>query len=379
MRDVFLADTTLRDGEQAPGVAFVAEEKRSIASLLDAAGLPELEVGTPAMGRDEREVIQSLVEMKLAARLMTWNRAREDDVEASLASGVGAVDLSIPVSDLHITRKLRRDRAWVRERLLRTIAYAKGKNLYVCAGLEDASRADEAFLLDLAGDAAREGCDRIRFCDTAGLLDPFCTFDRIRRLAGAVDIPVEIHAHNDLGLAAANALAGVRAGAAFVSVTVNGLGERAGNAPLAEVAMGIEQVLGLSTGVEKLSLVELSDWAARASGRPVPVNQPVVGEMIFTHESGLHVDGVLKDPETYQPFDPAIVGRQHHLVIGKHSGTHALEYALRRLGLDPSREVLSLLLPLVRRKANAVKGSLTPDDLWVLWRDVEKGFYAAMR
>jgi homocitrate synthase NifV len=141
--------------------------------------------------------------------------------------------------------------------------------------------------------------------------------------------------------------------------------------------MGIEQVLGLATGSISWS-IELSDWVAWA--QDVRSGQPARrGQMIFTHESGLHVDGVLKDPETYQPFSPAIVGRQHHLVIGKHSGTHALEYALRRLGLEPSREVLSLLLPLVRRKANAVKGSLTPDDLWVLWHDVEKGFYAAMR
>ncbi len=364
---IALVDTTLRDGEQAPGVAFTGEEKRAIAILLDVAGVPELEIGTPAMGREEQEVIRSMVEMGLGARLMTWNRALEKDVEASLACGVGAVDISIPVSDLHIRKKLRQDRAWVKERLCRAVASAKEEGLYVCAGLEDASRAERGFLLELASALAQEGCDRLRFCDTAGILDPFRAFDQIRTLGETVALPLEIHTHNDLGLATANALAGVRAGATFVSVTVNGLGERAGNAPLAEVVMGVEHLLGLATGINALLLVELSDRVAWAAGRPVPPDKPVVGEMVFSHESGLHVDGMLKDPETYQAFDPDEVGRQHRLVIGKHTGTHALDHALRSLGFSPSRETLQCFLPLVRSRATELKRSLSPEDLLELW------------
>jgi Isopropylmalate/homocitrate/citramalate synthases len=228
--EIIIDDTTLRDGEQTAGVAFSLAEKIAIARLLDDMGVQELECGIPAMGADEQRAVKALVDLGLNARLLTWNRALVEDIRASLACGVGAVDISLSVSDLHIRHKLRKSRSWVREQLKVALGFAKQHDLYVSVGGEDASRADLDFLVDLMELARSLGADRFRFCDTLGLLDPFSTYEKIRYLAERVELDIEVHTHNDLGMATANAIAGVRAGARFVNTTVNGLGERAGNA-----------------------------------------------------------------------------------------------------------------------------------------------------
>jgi len=365
-RNIVIDDTTLRDGEQTAGVVFSLTEKKRIARTLDEMGVGELECGIPAMGREEQDSVRALVEMGLRARLITWNRAVVSDIDASLASGVGAVDLSLPVSDLHIRRKLGRDRSWILEQLKIAVGYAKEHDLYVSVGGEDASRADLDFLVELMSAAKSLGADRFRYCDTLGVLDPFATHDNIRYLLERVELPVEIHTHNDLGLATANALAGLRAGATFVNTTVNGLGERAGNAPLEEVAMALKHACGCDTGIDTRQLVAASRLVGRASRRPVPAWKAVVGERVFSHESGLHTDGVLKDPRIYEGFDPTEVGLNRQLVVGKHSGRHLLLYRLAELGVDVDRERAADLLLEVRRLAQRRKRPLTDGELLAL-------------
>ncbi len=368
-RAIVIDDTTLRDGEQTAGVVFSLAEKKRIACLLDAIGVGELECGIPAMGREEQASVRALVELGLNARLITWNRAVIADIQASIDSGVGAVDISLSVSDIHIEHKLHKSRDWVREQLKQALGFAKQHDLYVCVGGEDASRADLDFLVELMEIARSLGADRFRFCDTLGILDPFTTYDKVSTLASRVALDLEIHTHNDLGMATANAIAGVRAGARFVNTTVNGLGERAGNAALEEVVMALKHACGVDPAIDTRRLVELSKLVGEASGRPVPDWKPVVGEKVFSHESGLHADGVLKYPGNYEGFDPAEVGLARHLVIGKHSGSHGIQERLGRLGLNLGRLELEDLLPRVRCLAQSLKGALTDQDLLQLWHD----------
>ena len=366
---VIIDDTTLRDGEQTAGVVFGLREKLSIARMLDEIGVHELECGIPAMGKEEQASIRAVVDLGLNARLITWNRALISDIRASIACGVTAVDISLSVSDLMIANKLRKDRAWVIEQLRTAVSFAKEHDLYVSVGGEDASRADSSFLVELMGVAHELGGDRFRFCDTLGILDPFIMFEKIRTLREAVpELPIEVHTHNDLGMATANAIAGIRAGARFVNTTVNGLGERAGNAALEEVVMGLKLACGIDPGIETHRFHEISRFVGKASGRPVPDWKPVVGKKVFSHESGVHVDGVIKNPRNYEGFDPAEVGLSRYLVLGKHSGTSSLLERFKELGIILSREEAACLMEQVREKSQAARRPLKDRELRRLYR-----------
>ncbi|OGR27884.1 MAG: homocitrate synthase [Desulfuromonadales bacterium GWD2_54_10] len=366
--DIIIDDTTLRDGEQTAGVVFSKRDKIAIARTLDSIGVQEIECGIPAMGRDEQESVKALVDLGLNARLITWNRATIPDIQASIDSGVMAVDISLSVSDIMIQNKLRKSRQWVKDQLKNALGFAKSKGLYVSVGGEDASRADLAFLLELMQITKDMGGDRFRFCDTLGILDPFTMFDKVHALRTALpELPIEVHTHNDLGMATANAIAGVRAGATFVNTTVNGLGERAGNAALEEVVMGLKHASGIDIGIDTHRFRELSLFVAKASHRPLPAWKAVVGERVFAHESGLHADGVLKDPKNYEGFDPAEVGLTRQIVVGKHSGSSGLIDRYKDMGIAISRAEALHLMDKVRRIAQQTRRPLNNVQLLQLY------------
>ena len=372
MSQVWIDDTTLRDGEQTAGVVFANSEKVRIAQLLAEIGVPQIEVGIPAMGGDELEAIKEIVALDLPTSILAWNRATISDLQASLAAGVKAVAISISASDIHIENKLRTSRGWVLESIKRSVDFAKSHGLYVSLNAEDASRADPEFLLEFARAGKEYGADRLRYCDTLGILDPFSAYERVKDLIEKTGLAVEMHTHNDFGLATANALAGVRAGATFVNVTVNGLGERAGNAALEEVVMSLKCIMGQDLGLDTSRFREISEYVARAAGRPLPPSKAIVGDNVFAHEAGIHADGVLKDPRNYEAFAPEAVGMTRQLVIGKHSGSKMIKYKFQEFGIKVSDVEADEILARARRLAVEVKRSLFDKELMYIYQDYQR-------
>lgn len=356
-------DTTLRDGEQTAHVVFSSGEKIQIAKMLDAAGFDQIEAGTPIMGGEEQALISQIVKLDLNCSIITWNRARIQDIQASLNCGVDAVAISLPTSDVHLQAKLGRDQAWILETIKQTTAFAKQAGLYVSVSAEDASRTSLDFLVEYALAAKGEGADRFRFCDTLGLMDPLRMYSCVRTLIQATDMEIELHTHNDFGMAEASMLAGFHAGATWANTTICGLGERAGNAASEPLMMALQELEGVELLQDTTKFTALAQYVAAAASRSLAPDRPIVGSNAFAHESGVHVDGLLKESRTYEQFAPELVGNNRHIVIGKHSGKHAIAMKLQLMGHQIDRSHQDRLLQAVRAQAIRQKRALTSQEL----------------
>ncbi len=324
MKKPHLIDTTLRDGEQAPGVVFSLEEKIEIARRLDEIGIPELEIGTPAIGKNEQNDIRCLINQGFSFQSTCWARATRNDLEASLNCGAKRVNLSFPVSDVQL-KAIGKSRSWVMDSIAEIMKFATDSFEFVAVGAQDASRADVQFLKEYISAVQYFGARRIRIADTVGIMNPMSVQNLLGTLAGIFpETDFEFHGHNDLGMATANHAVALTSGASSVSLTVNGLGERAGNAPLEEVIFALKYSYGMNLEFDGKLLMELSAYVENVSGRKLSVAKPVTGEMAFSHESGIHCRSLKENSLTYQPFNPEEIGKETVFVFGKHSGASAL-------------------------------------------------------
>ncbi|MBN1266405.1 MAG: hypothetical protein JXA25_12985 [Anaerolineales bacterium] len=372
-----LLDTTLRDGEQAVGVIFSPWEKRQIAGLLAAIGIPAVEAGFPSLGPEEKACIMAVVEADLKTRsgenldVYAFARARKDDIQDSAECGVSGVVISISTSDSHIERKFHKKKEWVFDHIREAAEEAKKLGLKFTVSAEDASRTELAMLLEFFNLARDLGAERLRYCDSLGVEDPYTTYKRIKYLKQDITRPLDMHMHNDFGMATANALAGVRAGADGVIGSIGGLGERTGNSPIEEVTMALKHLYDIDLGIDTVRFREVAEYVAQASQRAIPIWKAIVGTNVFAHESGIHADGILKHPSSYEAFSPDEVGLERQIVIGKHSGTAALTHKFAtQFGMNLDGETAQALLEKIRSAAVELKRPLFTKELMLLYEEL---------
>jgi len=372
-REIKFLDTTLRDGEQTPGVSLSSSSKVEIALNLARLGIPIIEAGSAITSEGERKSICAVVEAirknGFNTEIASFCRIKKEDIDFAIGCKVNSIHLVVPVSDLHITQRLKKDRASVLQIAVKMTKYAKGHGLIVEISGEDASRADLEYLKSVYAACIEAGADRICFCDTVGQLLPERTFEIFSDLASTFKIPIAIHCHNDFGLATANTLAALRAGASEAHVTINGIGERAGNTALEEVVMTLESQYGFETGIESEEIYNISRLVSRLTGIPIAPNKAIVGGNAFTHEAGIHVHGLMANKATYEPFAPELVGRKRKIVLGKHAGKSSIILALEELGLKADEKQLDEILSRVKELGDKGK-HLTDADIEIIAKTV---------
>jgi homocitrate synthase NifV len=366
---VNIIDTTLRNGEQTAGVVFSKHEKIRIAKLLDEVGIPEIEIGTPSLGPAEREIIMEIIASKPNCKLFTYCEADPVNIAYAAECGIKNIIINISTSDLHLKVKYGKTRTWALNQLKETISEAKSNGLDFIVSAEDATRTDLEFLLKMISIAQKKGAYRFRICDTVSRLDPFRTFLYINTILNTIDFPIEVYNHNDFGMATANAMAAIRAGACSLVTSVNGLGEGTGNAALEEIVMALKYLEEVDLGMATSKFRELSEYVAKASARAIPVWKAIVGTNVFAHESGIHTDGVLKNPRNYEVFEPGEVGLTRQIVVGKHSGSHTILHKFKEFEIDLTDKEANDILAMARSMSVDLKRPLFDKELMYIYKD----------
>lgn len=350
MRPVRFVDGTLREGEQTPGVHFTLDEKVRIAQALDKAGVDILDVGMPGVSEGERKAIQAIVKLGLKASVGVSVRMRKQEIDQAAACRADEIFIICSLSSIHMASKLNMTPPSVKSLAGEMTDYGMSKGLIVNLVAEDAARADIPFMMDVICHSHAQGAKRVFLCDTLGVLEPFKMKIMVEDLRAGIPEKMEIgvHCHDDLGLATANTIAAIAGGADFPAVTVNGIGERAGNAPLHEVGLGIEKILHRTSHLNHSRLYALSRLVEKCSGIFIPPHAPIVGLNAFRHESGIHVDGLLKDSRTYTGLAPEEVKRDAAIVLGKHSGTRTIDHLLQKKSIQADSDLLIQILEKVK-------------------------------
>ncbi len=366
MRKVLLLDTTLREGEQTPGVSFSIDQKLQIACLLDDIGVDMIEVGDPNVSPDAFRFIKRAAALGLRAEIVAHCRALKGDIEKALATGAQRVAIFLGTSPSHLESKFAFSENEAIEAAIGAVESIVSSGVPARFAAEDATRTSRDFLLRICQAAVEAGADRISVPDTVGVLTPDESRSLFRKLSSSLNAGLDTHNHNDLGLALANTLAAIEGGASCAHVTVNGLGERSGIAPLASCAVALKVHYNIDT-VATDGLIELGRLVEKFSGVNVPANSPVVGEHAFSHKAGVHTSAVLKDPTTYEAFPPELLNRKRSIVIDKYTGRSAVRARLAKLGVAANEQSLKRIVFTI--KGNPLKGSYTDSEILDLARD----------
>jgi homocitrate synthase NifV len=357
-------DTTLRDGEQTAGVIFSYDEKILIAKLLDEIGVDEIEAGIPIMGGEEKKAIKKINSIGLNAKIIGWNRAKKEDILESLSIGLRYLHISIPISNIHIKYKLNKNFEYIKNTLIDICKILRKEQVIFSVGGEDSSRAEKDTLLEIINIAESEGAYKYRYSDTVGVLNPLSIYKNIKNIRSKFkQFHIEIHAHNDLGMATANSITALKAGADYVSGSISGIGERAGNCPLEEVVGYFKFIEKIGLNFDLIKAKELAKIIAKITKRPIPVSKPIFGKNLFYHEAGIHTDAVLKNPINYEPFTPEEVNLKRRLLIGKHSGSSIIKYKLKKMGIVISDIEARCMLEIVREESIRLRRVLKDKEL----------------
>lgn len=366
----YLIDTTLRDGEQAPGVAFSIDEKISVAALLNELHIDEVEIGTPAISKNEQESIRIIASAGFSFKTSSWCRAVISDLKVAAKLGTSSVNISLPVSDMQI-ETLGKSKEWVISELKKVMSFAKQNFAFVTMGAQDASRADRTFLKEFLFFANDYGANRIRINDTVGVLDPLSTKELINDVVWSFpEVEFEFHGHNDFGMATANAITAWQSGVKCISATVNGLGERAGNAVIEEL-VAYARYKQLQNKYDTTILNKLSSYVSEISGRALSASKPITGKSTYLHESGVHTSAMLSNKLAYQVLEPKDYGvRDTEFTFGKHSGSAALFHYFKQKGVELDSWQLGCLRNELERKALLSPKILKGDDLFKMYADI---------
>jgi 2-isopropylmalate synthase len=366
---VRIFDTTLRDGEQTPGVSITPEQKVQIAIKLDELGIDAIEAGFPVVSHGESIAIKKITKQGLKAEICGLARAVKSDIDAAINCDLAYIHTFIATSDIHMQFKLRMNREQVLEKAAWAVEYAKKHGIQVEFSAEDATRSDRTFLNQVFKAVANVGVDRLDIPDTVGYATPQYIEQIVKDVQTNIKLPISMHCHNDFGLAVANSISGINAGAACAHVTINGLGERAGNASLEEFVMALQCLYGRKHNVKTELLYETSRFISNTMGIIVQPNKAIIGENAFGHESGIHTHGIINNPLTYEPISPDLVGRKRWLQAGKHAGAHGIKAMLESFGIKPTEKELYDIVE--KQKNLADKGkSITTAELLSITSDI---------
>jgi homocitrate synthase NifV len=376
MEKIIVNDTTLRDGEQTAGIVFLPYEKLLIAKMLDEIGVDEIEAGIPVMGGDEKLSVKKINEIGLKAKIIGWNRARMEDVYASLDIGLVFIHVSIPISQIHIKYKLKKDLRYVKTGLINILKMLNKEGVKYSVGGEDSSRADLKTVSGIIEIAEGEGAYKYRYSDTVGILNPMQLYENIKKLKDGGNFKnmlLEIHTHNDFGMASANSVAALNAGADSLSGSISGIGERAGNCALEEVTAYLNFIENKKIKFDFIKAKKLAKFLSKITKRPVPESKPIFGKNIFYHEAGIHTDGILKNPINYEAYPPENVGAKRKLLIGKHSGTAIIKHKLGVMGLQATDENAGNILNAVKAESVKLKRCLSDKEVKAVYNGCKAG------
>jgi isopropylmalate/homocitrate/citramalate synthase len=368
-QEVTVYDSTLRDGEQMPGVHFTIEQKTAIANKLDEVGVHQIEAGFPAVSDGERLAVKTISKLGLDADILCLARTLNADIDAAIDCDVDMVLLFVATSELHLRYKLKMKPEEIVERARSCVEYAHAHGLKASISTEDSTRSDLGLMLDVYHACEEAGASRLGMTDTLGCAGPDAINYLVRKIRADTRLPLSAHLHNDFGLGVANAVAALAGGAEAIATTVGGIGERAGNVPLEQIVMALKHIHKKDIGIKTEGLTDLAKLVFEAANIPIPPNQPWVGPNAFSHESGIHVAAVLNCPMTYECVDPEEVGNRRRLVLGKHSGTAIVKSRLGEKNIEASQEQICDVVRAIK-KAGEDHGRVSDDEFWKIVDEV---------